>query len=330
MINEKLNLHKNIFDEGLEKIPTRNGYGDGVLEAGKEDDQVVVLCADLTESTRSQKFEEEFPKRFVQVGVAEQNMAGIAAGMALEGKIPFTSSYAVFNPGRNWDQIRVSICYTNANVKIIGAHAGLSVGPDGATHQALEDIAITRVLPNLTVLSPADYEEAKKATIAAAKYEGPVYIRLAREKTPAFTTPDTPFEIGKAQTVMEGRDVTIFSTGPILYEAMKAANELKTDRGISCEVVNVSTIKPLDEKTILEKTKKTGRVVTVEEHQVSGGLGGAITEFLSQNYPVPTRIIGVKDTFGESGDYEELWEKYEINSRHIEVQIRDFLREWEK
>lgn len=330
MINNKLNLHKNIFSKDLEKIPTRNGYGDGVLEAGKKNNRVVVLSADLTKSTRSHKFAEKFPKRFVEVGVAEQNMAGIAAGMALEDKIPFISSYAVFNPGRNWGQIRISVCYTNANVKIVGAHAGLSVGPDGATHQALEDIAITRVLPNLTVLSPADYEEAKKATRAAAEYEGPVYIRLAREKTSVFTTPKTPFEIGKAQTVMEGRDITIFATGPILYEAMKAANELKTERGISCEVVNVSTIKPLDKKTVLEKAKKTGKVVTVEEHQVNGGFGSAVIEYLSQEYPVPAKIIGVKNTFGESGNYEELWEKYEINSRHIEVQVREFFRKWKK
>jgi len=318
-------LHKNIFTSKLDEIPTRNGYGEGVVEAGKADENVVVLCADLTESTRSEDFSKKFPKRFFQMGVAEQNMAGVAAGLALNGKVPFIASYAVFSPGRNWDQIRVSICYSEANVKIVGAHAGLSVGPDGATHQALEDIALMRVLPNMTVLNPCDYEEALKATVAAAKHKGPVYIRLAREGTPVFTTKDTPFEIGKAETFMEGRDITIFSTGPILYEAMKAAKELEEKHKISCEVVNVSTIKPLDTKTILAAARKTRKVVTVEEHQENGGLGGAVAELLSQEFPVEMKIIGVKDTFGESGDPKELWEKYGISMHNIVAEIKEWI-----
>lgn len=324
-MNEKAHLSEDIFTSKLELIATRDGYGDGVVEAGEENKDIVVLTADLTDSTRSTGFEESFSERFIEVGIAEQNMAGIAAGLALSGKIPFIASYATFSPGRNWEQVRIAICYSKANVKIVGAHAGLSVGPDGATHQALEDIALTRVLPNMVVLCPADYQEAKKATIAAAKHTGPTYIRLAKEKTAAFTTEKTPFEIGKALILMEGKDVTIISTGPILYEALKAAQELTMKRGISCEVINLSTIKPLDEETILESVRKTGRVVTVEEHQRIGGLGGAISELLSQRLPVPMKIIGVEDSFGESGKYDELWEKYGISSQHIKNEIRGFV-----
>lgn len=324
-MNEAIHLSKEIFSAKIKLEPTRNGYGDGVVLAGKSDPNVVVLCADLTESTRSEDFKKQFPERFIEVGVAEQNMAGISAGLAIGGKVPFMASYATFSPGRNWDQIRVSICYSENNVKIIGAHAGLSVGPDGATHQALEDIAITRVLPNLVVISPCDYEEAKKATIAAAKYVGPVYIRLAREKTPVFTTPQTPFEIGKANILMEGRDITLISTGPIVYETLKASQELKLKYGISCEVINVSTIKPLDEKTILNSARKTGKVVTVEEHQIYGGLGGAVAELLSQKLPTPMKIMGIENTFGESGQYIELLEKYGISDNHIVNETRNFM-----
>ena len=322
------NLSENIFTSKLEKTATRDGYGDGVVEAGEKDENVVVLSADVTESTRSNKFEEKFPQRFIQTGVAEQNMAGIAAGLALSGKIPFIASYAVFNPGRNWDQIRVSICYSNLNVKIIGSHSGFSDGGDGGTHQALEDIAIMRVLPNMTVLVPADYEEARKAAIAAAKHTGPVYIRTAREKTPVFTTKKTPFKIGEARVFMEGRDVTIISCGPILYEAMKAARELKLKHNISCEVINASTIKPLDKKTILKSAQKTGRVVTVEEHQVFGGLGSAVAEVVAQESspqkPIRMKIIGVEAPFGESGTVEELLEKYGISSTNIVLEVKNF------
>jgi transketolase len=327
MLNKEANLHKDVFTTKLDQIPTRDGYGDGATEAAEKDSNVVVLTGDLTESTRSQTFKERFPEKFIEVGVAEQNMAGIAAGMALSGKTPFIASYATFNPGRNWDQVRVSICYSKANVKIIGAHAGLSVGPDGATHQALEDIAITRVLPNLIVLSPCDYIEAKKATITAAKHKGPVYIRLARDKTPVFTTDKTKFEIGKATTLMEGGDITIIGTGPILYEALLAAKELKDNRNITCEVINVSSIKPLDEETIIKAAKKTGRVVTVEEHQKAGGLGSAVAELLAQKAPVPMKLLGIDDNFGESGKYSELLEKFGLSAHHIEIEVRNFLQE---
>lgn len=325
MISPEAKLSKRIFTEDIKFKATRDGYGYGVLNAGEKNEGVVVLTGDLTESTRNHHFKERFPKRFIEVGVAEQNMAGIAAGLALEGKIPFMASYATFSPGRNWDQIRVSICYSKANVKIVGAHAGLSVGPDGATHQALEDIAITRVLPNLVVLSPADYNEAVKVTLAAAEYEGPVYIRLAREKTPIFTTKASPFEIGKAQILSSGTEVTIISTGAITYEALKAAHELNNKYGISCEVINCPTIKPLDKETILGSARKTGKVVTVEEHQVAGGLGGAISEFLSQTHTVPIKIIGIQDSFGESGKPEELLEKYGLSSNHIIMEVRNFI-----
>ena len=300
-----------------EELAVRDGYGDGVVEAGEKDENVVVLCADLTQSTRSDKFKERFPKRFIEIGVAEQNLAGIAAGLALSGKIPFMASYAVFSPGRNWDQIRVSICYSGANVKIVGAHAGLSVGPDGATHQALEDVALMRVLPNVAVVVPCDYEEAKKATIAAAQFDGPVYIRLAREKTSTMTSPDTPFAIGKAQVCLEGRDITVIACGPILHEALVAANTLALKHGIKCEVLNCASIKPLDEETILTSVRKTGLAVTVEEHQVAGGLGGAIAELTAQKHPIPVMRIGVEDSFGESGEPKKLWEKYGLSAAHI-------------
>lgn len=326
-MSEKAYLNENIFTSKLEKIATRDGYGDGVVEAGDADENVVVLCGDVTTSTRNHKFAEKFPKRFIQVGVAEQNMVGIAAGLALSGKVAFAASYATFNSGRNWDQIRVSVCYSKANVKVVGAHAGLSVGPDGATHQALEDIAIMRVLPNMVVLSPADYEEAKKATIAAAKHKGPVYIRLSREKTPTFTTKKTPFKIGKAEVFIQGTNVSLIATGPILYEAAKAAQELKAKHNISCEVINVSTIKPLDKKTILESAAKTGHIVTVEEHQIHGGLGSAVAEVISQansiEKPIRMKIIGVEDTFGESGTREELWHKYGIDAESIVSKVKN-------
>lgn len=327
-------LAKNLFSPDIAQAPTRNGYGEGVIEAGKKNKNVVVLCCDLTESTRSQGFKDAFPDRFVEIGVAEQNMMGVAAGMALEGKIPFCSSYAVFSPGRNWDQVRVSVCYNEANVKIVGAHAGISVGPDGATHQALEDIAITRVLPHMTVLSPCDAIEARKATIAAAELNGPVYIRFAREKTPIMTTEKTPFTIGKAEVFKQGRDVTIIATGPLVYEALLAAKKAeggwrKTEvrsQIADCEVINCHTIKPLDIKTILKSVRKTRAVVTVEEHQITGGLGGAVAEMLVKNFPVPMEMVGMQDTFGESGQPNELLHKYEMDSRAIAGAVKRVLR----
>lgn len=299
-----------------EQVPTRDGYGKALVELGKTNSDVVVLSGDLTESTRVNWFKEQYQKRFFEVGVAEQNMMGIAAGLALSGKIPFVSSYAVFCPGRNWDQLRVSVCYNEANVKIIGAHAGISVGPDGATHQALEDIAITRALPKLTVIVPCDAIEAHKATIAAAQIDGPVYVRLGRAKTPVITTKETPFKTGKAEIYKQGKDVAIIACGIMVYEALAAA-EILAKQGIDAMVINCHTIKPIDEQTIIEAAKKTGAIVTAEEHQVTGGLGSAVAEVITQNYPVPIKIIGVNDRFGESGETRELLKTFGLTAKNI-------------
>ena len=315
-IHVKVKLTDNLFAADIKQLPIRNGYGEGLMILGKENLNVIVLCCDLTESTRSQAFALAYPDRFVEVGVAEQNLAGLGAGMAHEGKIPFITSYATFSPGRNWDQIRVSICYSGNNVKIIGSHAGISVGPDGATHQAMEDIAITRVLPRMTVLVPADSIEARKATLAAAKMQGPVYIRLAREKTPLFTTDDTPFEIGKAFVFREGQDCTIAAVGPQVYYALAAANELSKE-GIECEVINLVSVKPLDGETLVASVKKTGCVVSAEEHQITGGVGSAVAEILSRNFPVPQEFVGMPDHFGESGEQSELIAKWGMDSKAI-------------
>lgn len=312
-------LHLAPFDAELKGI--RDGFGQGLVEVARKDPRVVVLSADLTESIRLEAFAKEFPDRFVELGVAEQNMAGVAAGLALSGKVPFIASYAVFNPGRNWDQLRVSICYSQANVKVIGAHAGISVGPDGATHQALEDLAITRVLPDLLVLAPTDFEEARKAVHAMVEHVGPVYVRFGREKTHQVTTEKTPFVLGKAQLLKSGKDVTVVACGAQVYDALQAAEQLK--KKCSVEVLNVSTIKPLDRETILKSAKKTGRVVVVEEHQVTGGLGGAVCELLSQHHPVPVRLLGVPDTFGESGAASELLEKFSLTPAGIAKAIEE-------
>lgn len=309
-------LHPQLFSANVEQIPTRNGYGDGLVEIGARDTRVVVLTGDLAESTRAHLFQKHYPERFVECGVAEQNMMGVAAGLALAGKIPFVSSYAVFVPGRCWDQLRVSVCYANANVKVAGAHAGISVGPDGATHQALEDLAITRVLPNLTVVVPCDYEETKKTTIALAQMVGPAYFRFAREKTPVITTRSTPFNIGKTEVFHEGDDVTIAACGPLVYEALLAAERLAR-RGINAEVLNCHTLKPFDEKTLCASVKKTGCCVTVEEHQIIGGLHGAVCETLSQKYPAPVEAVGMPDSFGESGEPRELLEKYGMTAKDV-------------
>ncbi len=309
-------LHPKLFHKDLEMIPTRNGYGDGLVELGREDERVMVLTGDLSESTRAHLFQKEFPKRFVECGVAEQNMMGVAAGLALSGKIPFVSSYAVFVPGRCWDQLRVSVCYSNANVKVAGAHSGISVGPDGATHQALEDIASVRALPNLTIVVPCDYHETKKATIKLGKMTGPAYFRFAREKTAVITTESTPFEIGKALVMKAGTDATIAACGPLLYEALIAAKLLEKDK-ISCEVLNCHTIKPFDEATLIKSVKKTGCVVTVEEHQVTGGLAGAVAETIGRKHAVPMESVGMPNSFGESGEPEELLKKYGMTARDI-------------
>jgi len=300
---------------------TREGYGKGLVVAGEKDERVVVLCADLTESTFSHLFKEKFPERFVQVGVAEQNLALVASGMANYGKIPFISSYATFSPGRNNEQIRTNISLNNVPVKIAGAHAGISVGPDGATHQALEDIALMRVQPNMTVVVPCDAIEAEKATIAIAGNGKPSYIRLGREKTPVFTTADTPFTVGKAETLRDGTDCAIIACGILVHEALLAAEELAGE-GIQCMVINSHTIKPLDEQTIVAAAQKTGTVVSVEEHQVAGGLGSAVAEVLSRNNPAPQEFIGMQDRYGESGKAEELMHAFGLNREAIKLAVK--------
>ena len=325
MLNHLTVLNPKIGQADIEQIPTRSGYGEGLLELGEMDERVVVLTADLAESTRAEAFGKKYPERFIECGVAEQNMMGIAAGLALYGKVPFVSSYAVFSPGRSWDQLRVSVCYSQANVKIAGAHTGVSVGPDGATHQALEDIAITRVLPNLTVIVPCDSMETKKATVAAAHMQGPVYFRFARDKTPVMTTLDTPFVIGRAEIFKDGKDVAIVGSGPVLYNALLAAMELEKD-GISAMVINNHTIKPIDSKTIIAAAKKCGAVVTVEEHQVMAGCGSAVAEVLSMHYPVPIEMVGMQNTFGESGKPEELIAKYGMDKQAVVEAVRKVLK----
>lgn len=295
---------------------TRDGFGEGLLEAARQNKNVVVVSADLAESLRVLPFAKKYPHRFIEVGVAEQNAAGVSTGLALSGKIPYLASFSVFSPGRNWDQIRVGICYSRANVKIVGSHAGLSTGEDGASHQALEDIAIMRVLPEMTVIQPADFIEAKKATLAISQIKGPVYLRLTRQNSPLLTTAQSRFVVGQANILKSGTDVTIIGCGPILHEAILAAQEL-AKQNINPEIINCHTIKPLDKQTILKSVKKTGRVVTIEDHQIAGGLGSAIAEMLSQEYPVPVKIIGVQNTFGESGATQELWDKYQISSQYI-------------
>ncbi len=305
--------------------PTRNGYGEGLVRAGEKNKDVVVLCADLTESTRALAFKQRFPERFVEVGVAEQNMATMAAGMALMGKIPFITSYAVFSPGRNWEQIRTTICYNDVPVKIAGHHAGISTGADGATHQALEDIAIMRALPNITVLVPCDAIEARKATIAAAGTKGPFYLRFGREKSPVFTTEETPFETGKAEVFRDGTDITIVACGALLYQALFAAKMLEKE-GVNAQVINNHTIKPIDKKTLVKAARNTGAFVTVEEHQVTGGLGSAVAEAIADTWPVPIKRIGVQDRFGESGASDELLEKYGLTAKAIAKAARDVLK----
>lgn len=311
MINSKAKLNPKIFDKDVEQLPIRKGFGEGLLAAGEADSQVVGLCADLTESTQMHLFKKKFPERFVEIGVAEQNLATVASGMAAMGKIPFITSYAMFSPGRNWEQIRTTICYNDRPVKIAGSHAGISVGPDGGTHQAIEDIAIMRVIPKMVVISPCDSIEAKKATIEAAKNNTPVYIRLAREKTPIMTTEETPFKIGKAATFFDGKNpkVGIVATGALVHKAMVAAKQLG-DEGVNVKVLNLATIKPLDEEAIIELAKETGAIVTVEEHQIRGGMGSAVAECLAKNQVVPMEFIGVDDKFGQSGTPDELLAHY--------------------
>lgn len=343
MINQQMHLNPKLFDEDVEKVATRKGFGEGLILAGEADKNVVGLCADLTESTRMQGFADKFPERFIEVGVAEQNLVTVASGMAAAGKIPFTSSYATFSPGRNWEQIRTTICYNNRPVKIVGSHAGISVGPDGATHQALEDVALMRALPNMVVICPCDAIEAKKATMAMTGNPQPNYLRLSRSDVPVITTEQTPFEIGKAEIFFGNPShershligshpaevATIVACGQMVYYSLLAAKKLGEDK-ISVRVINCHTIKPLDKKTILEAAEQTGAIVTVEEHQVNGGLGGAVSELVSQNYPVPIKIIGIEDHFGESGEPKELLEKFGLSEKEIIKAVLHVLRLKEK
>lgn len=330
-INPRAHLVENLLDlAALDQKPTRNGYGDGLVEAGDENANVVALCADLTESTRTEAFAKKYPDRFVEIGVAEQNLAAVASGMSAMGKVPFISSYAMFSPGRNWEQIRTTICYNEQNVKICGAHAGVSVGPDGATHQAIEDIAIMRPIANMTVLTPCDAEEGRKITVAAAKMCGPVYMRFAREKTPVFTTKDTPFEVGKAEifwTEPKGKkaDVLVVACGPLVHNALMAAGDLEKD-GMGVRVINAASIKPMDEKTIVASAKDAGAVVTVEEHQITGGMGGAVAEVLARHCPVPIEFVGVQDRFGESGPPQTLIEEFGMGVVHIKKAIQKVIQ----
>ncbi|MFA6428873.1 MAG: transketolase C-terminal domain-containing protein [Patescibacteria group bacterium] len=309
-------LHPDLFTKKQQLASTREGYGAGMLELCAKNPRVVVLTADLGESTKVEACAKAFPDRFIDVGVAEQNLIGISAGLALAGKIPFASSFAVFLPGRCWDQLRVSVCYANANAKFIGSHAGITTGPDGATHQALEDIALMRVLPNMTVLAPCDFEEARKATLALAKHKGPAYLRLTREKGPVIFQKTGTFAIGKNNVLLPGEHVTIAASGPLVYEALLSAR-LLAKKKIQAEVINCSSIKPFDTDTLVKSVKKTRCCVTVEDHQTTGGLFGVVAETLARSFPVPVEAIGMHDCFGESGQPQELLAKFGMTAEHI-------------
>lgn len=306
--------------------PIRKGFGRGLLEAGKRWENVVAACADLTESTQMHLFAQAFPERFIEIGVAEQNLVTVGAGLAAMGKIPFVSSYAAFSPGRNWEQIRTTICLNDRPVRVVGSHAGVSVGPDGATHQMLEDIALMRALPNMIVIAPGDSMEALKATIALATDKRPAYLRLARDATAIITTELTPFEIGKAYVYHPGKDVTIISTGTMTAQALEAAKSLEKDK-ISAEVIHVPTIKPLDSDTILDSVSRTRHVITAEEAQINGGLGGAIAELLGENLPTPMYRIGMRDRFGESGQPNELLKHFGLTAQHIAMAAHSLLND---
>ena len=319
-----LHLVTDILNKDVDSEPIRKGFGRGLLEAGKMDKNVVAACADLTDSTQMSLFKDAFPDRFVEIGVAEQNLVTVGSGLAAMGNIPFVSSYAAFSPGRNWEQIRTTICLNDQPVKIVGSHAGVSVGPDGATHQMLEDIALMRVLPNMVVIAPCDSLEAQKATLAMAKDKRPGYLRLAREATPIITTEQTPFEIGKAYVLAEGNDLSIIATGTMTYQALAAAESLYK-QGIDVDVVHVPTIKPLDAATIIKSARKTGVVLTVEEGQINGGLGGAVAELLSEELPTHIKRLGMQNRFGESGKPDELLKHFGLTASHIQLVAHDLV-----
>ena len=329
MLNPNLKLNPKIFNDDVEQVPIRKGFGEGLLKAGELDDNVVGLCADLTESTQMNLFADKFPSRFVQIGVAEQNLVTVASGMSAMGKIPFCSSYAMFSPGRNWEQIRTTIAYNDRKVVIVGSHSGISVGPDGGTHQALEDIALMRVMPNMDVISPCDFIEAKKATLAIAKTTKPTYLRLVREKTPIVTTEETPFEFGKSEIYWMPdvgiAQVGIIVTGGLMHKALFAAKELEIE-GIKTKLMNLASIKPIDVDAIVALAKETKAIVTLEEHQVAGGMGSAVAEVLAQNFPVPIEFLGVKDKFGQSGTPDQLIEHYGMGKDSIKEAVKKVLK----
>jgi len=321
----KYPLSPDLFTDNVQKEPIRAGFGRGLKTAGETNEAIVALSADLTESTQMHLFRDAFPNRFIEIGVAEQNLVTVASGLAHAGKIPFVSSYAAFSPGRNWEQIRTTIALNNMPVKVVGSHAGVSVGPDGATHQMLEDIALMRVLPRMVVIAPGDSLEAEKATKLLAENDQPSYLRLAREKTPVFSTPDSPFEIGKAYVLREGHDIALMGTGTMTYQLLLAA-KLLAEEGIEAEVVHVPTIKPLDSATILKSAKKTGRVVTAEEAQAAGGFGSAIAELLTSELPMPVKRIGMQDRYGESGAPDELIERFGLSGETMVEGIKEFIK----
>lgn len=348
MLNPKLKLNPKIFNQdsegkntsygaGVEKETMRKGFGKGLVSAGVNDKNIVALCADLTESIQMNFFKDKFPERFIEVGVAEQNLVTIASGMASMNKIPFCGSYAIFNPGRNWEQIRTTIAYNDRPVKIVGSHVGVTVGPDGGSHQALEDIALMRVIPNMEVYSPCDYIEAKKITLEIAKTNKPAYLRLSREKSPIITTDETPIEIGKAEIFWMPdvglAQVGIIVTGDLVFNALISAKELEAEgtcpgqQGeIKVKVMNLSTIKPIDKDAIIALAKECKAIVTVENHQIAGGMGSAVAEVLAENYPVPIEFVGVKDKFGQSGTSDELIENYGMGVKDIKEAVRKVLK----
>ena len=327
MINQAQKLNPKIFERDCEQEPIRKGFGLGLLEAGEKNENVVGLCADLTESTQMHLFANKFPKRFIEIGVAEQNLVTVASGLAHMGKIPFVSSYAMFSPGRNWEQIRTTITYNNVPVKIVGSNAGVSVGPDGGTHQAIEDIALMRVLPRMVVVAPCDAIEARKATLALATNNQPSYLRLAREKTPVITTSDSPFEIGKANLLWEKEkpEVAIIACGSLVHNALLAASEL-WHQGTSVLVLNMHTIKPMDERALIEVARPARAIVTVEEHQMAGGMGSAVAEVLARNYPVPVEFVGINDEYGQSGEPDELIKHFGLDAKGIMEKVRKVIR----
>jgi transketolase len=327
MLNPEAKLNTNLFNPDVEQKPTRDGYGDGLVVAADADQNVVALCADLIESTRTEPFAKKYPERFFECGVAEQNMATIAAGLGISGKIPFVASYATFSPGRNWEQIRTTIAYNNSNVKIAGHHTGISVGPDGATHQATEDIAMMRAMPNMKVFVPCDALEARKATVAAAHIWGPTYLRFQREKTPTITTDETSFIPGKAEIFWQSKKsmVLLIACGAVVYNALVAARDLEKEN-IGVVVLNCHTVKPLDEEKIADYALRIGAVVTIEDHQIAGGLGGAVAEALAKRHPVPMEFIGMRDVFGESGAPTELLKKYGMDAKSIMSAVKKVLR----